>query len=450
MPDLQPEWIRRYWAYPVALIVIIPTAVSFAFAGIAALQLSLYPALGVLLGTIFATVAYWLWLRRMPKREKHKVGFAVAINSESTARPAVRQDFIDGLRKAIKNGPSSDTFDFIVIPDHFSSKAQDIKDAETIRRKSNSNFVLLGRVKSRVIQGQEHDVLNIVALVSHSPTSKEISTTFAREFSELLPGEHRIQASESYLLLEFTTAWAAIVAKYIIGIASAISGDWDYAETLFREVQATVSARDTGFLIYTKLKERVPRHLAAIAEARADVARAQWLHSDDGRDLDTFLAAHREIRDCQPSETPSYWSREAIYRFLADRDVKGAFAAINRIPRRNRDATWYLSVAFLSAYSGNLKKAVQSYRKAADLGVPVADLDVTVGQVEPFICSILTAEPDKTQLHLCLGFINWLLKGDLDQATRDLNAFIFSEPKEEFLAEKDLARQWLAEINRSR
>ena len=38
------------------------------------------------------------------------------------------------------------------------------------------------------------------------------------------------------LLFQFTTEWAELVAKYVIGIAAALSGEIDYAETLYQDV----------------------------------------------------------------------------------------------------------------------------------------------------------------------------------------------------------------------
>ena len=47
---------------------------------------------------------------------------------------------------------------------------------------------------------------------------------------------------------------------------------------------------------------------------------------------------------------------------------------------------------------------------------------------------------------ICLGFINWKLKGDKTQAIRDFEAFLSSGKKVEFATEREIARKWISEI----
>jgi len=70
-------------------------------------------------------------------------------------------------------------------------------------------------------------------------------------------------------------------------------------------------------------------------------------------------------------------------------------------------------------------------------------------QIEEFMCWLLEEEPQKYQLHYCLGFINWKIKGDKAQAIKDFEIFLSRGNKQEFTIERELARIWISEIQNS-
>jgi hypothetical protein len=99
-------------------------------------------------------------------------------------------------------------------------------------------------------------------------------------------------------------------------------------------------------------------------------------------------------------------------------------------------------MGFLHAYAGDLKRAIQRYRKALELPVDPHVLP----QIEEFICWVLEKEPHQYQLHYCLGFINWKIKADKVQAIKDFETFLSLGNKEEFSVEREFARRWISEI----
>jgi hypothetical protein len=127
--------------------------------------------------------------------------------------------------------------------------------------------------------------------------------------------------------------------------------------------------------------------------------------------------------------------------FLKNRDVKGALAVLKKC-KKILDGAWHYSLGFLHAYSGDLKKAIQQYRNAMTLPVELP----VIAEIEEFICWVLDVEPHRYQLHYCLGFLNWKIKGDKLQAIKDLNTFLSLGRKEEFTFERELARKWISEI----
>ncbi len=100
------------------------------------------------------------------------------------------------------------------------------------------------------------------------------------------------------------------------------------------------------------------------------------------------------------------------------------------------------SMAFLYAYDGNLASAIRHYRRATKSVVSIGMLT----QIEDFICWVLEREPDKYQLHYCLGFFNWKAKGDLVRALKDFEKFLELRHEDEFNKERELAEKWMAEL----
>jgi tetratricopeptide (TPR) repeat protein len=148
---------------------------------------------------------------------------------------------------------------------------------------------------------------------------------------------------------------------------------------------------------------------------------------------------------------PSFYASEygvlllkSVFLFVKHRDVKGAMSALKKC-KGVSEGTWLYNLGFLHAYIGDLKRAIQRYRNAMDLPVEPQ----MIAQIEEFICWLLEEEPQKYQLHYCLGFINWKIKGDKTQAINDFRTFLSKANEKEFTVERELARKWISEIQDS-
>jgi hypothetical protein len=67
-------------------------------------------------------------------------------------------------------------------------------------------------------------------------------------------------------------------------------------------------------------------------------------------------------------------------------------------------------------------------------------------ETEEFILRVLRQEPDKIQLHFCLGLVNWQGKNDKKRAVGDFKAFIDAGGSERFADECSLARAYIATL----
>lgn len=413
--------------------------------------LALTPVAWTIWHLISSTVAstsvfvWWLLHQQPPKAKRGKIGFAITIYcSDEAVDLRVKEDFIVQLKKLVKSGSVGEVFDFIEIPKQFAIKDLDHEQALHLAKKSRSHFLIFGRVRIRDIAGQPHHIFDLSGLVRHAPLPSEMGQQFANEFTELLPQRINIPKENDLLAFEFASEIAGTVAQYIIGIALAVSGDIHHAERMYSEVAQRITHTSGYFPAYEKIKSRIATRFFEIFEAKAKAAYMQWNATREPAFIDEMSRALSGI-----PETESYSSRISILRsictFLSTRDTKKSLAYLDQYPQK-KNAIWHFNVAFVCGYEGDLAKSIQHYR----LGVksPMHDLDApALSEIEDFISWVLQTEESKHQLHYCLGFFNWKVRGDLVLAKQNFDNFLRLVPTQEFKNARALATKWIEEIS---
>ena len=387
----------------------------------------------------------WHFSRSLPKTKKGKVGFVISIScDDETETKKIKADFVLTLRRLIKAGKTGSSFQFIEIPSFHSEKIVDVDDAQKLRIQTKAQFLLYGRVRVRQINKKEHHFIELDGLVSHKPIPDIVSKQLATEFSELLPRQVAISTEDDLLSFQFTSEWAELVAKYIIGLAAALSGDVVYAEQLYTDVLEKVTSNTNGFIVYEKLRQRLPIRLYEIYEARAANFYEKWATTHESHEIDNMGIMLLKI-DFEKYKHPSIALLMSIYHFLHNRDIPMAQNWLNKYPKQYRNSTWQLNHAFLSAYEGDLRTAIRYYREGTR---SLIESDI-ISKIEDFIYFVATNEANKYQLFFCLGFFNWKVKGDNKQATEDFEKFLHSGKETEFQNERKLAHRWLEEISKA-
>ena len=396
----------------------------------------------VIIGSLLMVTGAWWHSRQPPKTPKKKIGFVVSIASANDRESEkLREDFVIPLRQLVKSGKAGKAFHFMELPQHLTKEIIEPDDAQALRVRTRAHFILYGRVRLRKLSGEDHHVLDLNGVVAHKPVPDHVGNSLAREFSELLPRKVHIPAENDLLAFQFTSEWADIVARYIIGIAAGCSGDLDYAETLFNDAHERVRTKDTEFPVYQKLTERIPTRISELYEARARSELLLWMKTKQFSHIDQ-LGKYLESVDKSRLGQPKVLNLRAINAFLKHRDVDGAIAYLKKSTDQNNDI-WHFNMAFLYGYKEDLKASIRHYRKANSFQVEPE----TIAQVEDFICWVLQQEPEKYWLNYYLGFFNWKTKGDIAQAEKDFNGFLAAGFEEEFVAERTLARRWIETLS---
>lgn len=400
--------------------------------------------IGGTLATNILVAAFWWWSRQPPVTPVDKIGFLISIScTDDQESKQLQEDFVQPLRNLLKSGKTGYAFHVMEMPPHISSTVQDIEEAQALRIKCRAHFMIFGRVRLREINGKVVHVLDLEGAVSHNPVPDHISQTLSQEFTELMPRKLHVAKENDLLAFQFTSEWTDVVARYVIGLASAISGDWDYAETLFLDVKSKLHGKSTKFPIYLKLKDRVPLRISELYQARALANYRKWFESKNN---DFLLQTEANLTHLAPThqDAKETLNLKAILAFVLRKDIDDAIAMVKKI-KAPESPLWHLNMAFLLGYRKELKNAIRHYRIAAGMDI---DADV-LAQVEEFIVWVLQEEPDKHHLYYCLGFFNWKIKGDLVRAVQDFEEFLAGAMPPGIEKERELAAEWIKEIRNS-
>jgi tetratricopeptide (TPR) repeat protein len=385
----------------------------------------------------------WVWSRRLPTAPRNRVGIAIAIGrSDSHAGRQFSMDFVNEIRQLLVRGQTGRSFEVVEIPAH-ALNGLNLRDESVIgelRHRSRCQFILAGQVRVRKLNGKDHLVLDLAGQVVHKPITEAQQHQFAREFTELLPGRIALPTDQDLLGFTFTGEWVNAVAKYIIGIAAAISGDVDYAESLYSAVRDEASKKTVDSPVADKIVGRLPQRFAELHEARANASFGQWKQSNELQHAQN-MKAYLERIDPNLLNAKRYVPLRAISAFVVDEDPDRAIELLEQV-KRDADSTWYWNIGFLYAFKGNLKKAMQLYRQGTLGGLPPE----IPADIEEFIAWALQAYPKKTQLHYCLGVLNRDVKGDSIRAREEFEEFLRLTPQDQYLKERSQVTGWLDEL----
>lgn len=423
-------WVRRYWHSPLAAILLILAVLIATLWFTSAIDLEKLSAvqLTVAIATVILAYSVWRYTTRLEHPRRGRIGFVVSIGAETKKHYGqLAQDFIGELRSLLDRSDAIYKYDLIELPEYHARRIKIEDDARYYLRATRSVFMIYGRARERELNGKTHHVLNLHGLVKHKPLAIAVSLNLSREFAEVMPRDIKIAKENDLLSFEFTAKWMVLVAQYIIGIASFLSGDLQYAQRLFELVRQSLGSEVNPIPPIRKIQQRLPVRLSEVYRSRASVSHRRWQDTHDLGDIDemkTFLDL------CQAVDPNSYEGRllSAIWHFVRKRDVDAALSEIRKCKNDHTDdGTWRFSYAFLLAYRGELMQALRQYEIAARKQFP----PTTITQVETFLEWLGDLEPEQVAVPFCMGAVNYFAKEDNVRALEEFEAFLRIAPEKD-------------------
>jgi len=391
----------------------------------------------------FLSVA-WFVTTRLPKSPKKKIGFGVALVTETKEQhDKIYNDFILTLRELLYRSRFRYQFEFIVYPQHFAERIETTDDAIKFLKDSNLRFLIYGRARTRKIDDKDTHIIKLEGLVSHKPINPEFQKQFSAEFGDLFPRRMEILSENDIFSFELRAELVKSVAMYIISMGALVSGDILYSQDLLEELNEQLKENKDEFPALVKLRKRIPLRLKDVYSIQAQSHFVNWTKTGDQDYLLKSKPFLDKIQKIDPGHYDSHVKR-ALWLFVVNRDIAGAKKELNKCKNVHYDISWRYSFAFLLAYEGNLEKAVDEYKRAFKGEI----LPSVLGEIIDFIERIVQKEPEKNQLLFCLGLIYYLkLKNDL-YAFEAFNDFLNSQPDKHFSPQKKLAESYIRQIKR--
>ena len=433
------KWPRKSSLF-IALLIVLFSLLSM-FSGINIVEIT-FDELIIIFILLMLVFFFWLKSAKINRAPKGKIGFAVAIRTKiKKQREKIASDFVETLRELLFQGNLRYQFSLIELSQYHSAKIKDAEDAENYLHTTKCQFLIFGRARIRQIEGKDNHFLNMEGIVAHRPVPEKLSRHLGVEFAELFPRKLKLLSENDLFLFEFTSQWVNFVARYIIGIASLISGNVEYAQELFEDLQKKIDQQQTNLPAIVKIRRRLPRRLNEVYLTQVRFNHAIWRRNRDQDSLNRTKFFLDKLESLSPNDYTGHLLR-GIWHFVANRDIPAAKREVRKC-RYIKEGTWCYSYAFLCAYEGNMKEAIKYYRLAfkykCETRVPF--------EIEEFIDWVLKLEPDKVQLHFCLGFVNYRGKGDKLQALRDFEKFIEITPNGKFIEVQGIAKLYIERIS---
>ena len=387
----------------------------------------------------------WWSLQQPPKIKRGKLGIGIAINAESDEeKKRLKNDFINEIKKqtSLEN---SELFQVLILPEFFVEKINDQNSAMKYQRATHAHFFIYGSWKTRMDEGKETYILNLEALVVHSPINQVTSNIFSREMSALFPRDVKIPKELELTEIPFTGDMVSFAVKHCIGIASSISGDIELAfklhRDLWKQIKEVSISKSTYFYCVNLMRQNLPKYLYQEAIFLND------FYYD--KKPSNYLGKMKEFLDVMFSFYPKdYFAlvRLGIYQFEKgeiEEAIKTTQKAIGL--SGNRDTVAYYNLAFLLAYQGRLEDAHKAYKHGFSGTVRASKI---ILNIEEFIEGALAKNSDMVQFYYCLGMINYFGKEDMILARENFEKFIsLSKQSTKFSSSVKYARKYLNEIS---
>ncbi len=402
------------------------------------------PELIIALFILISIIFIWVFTNRHPKALKNSIGIMVAFTAENIEeKKRVHSDFINEFKSLFLNTNSSVKFSYIELPEKYHKNLETFEGTLKILTKVKCHFAIIANSKVREIKGEDHHLISMKAMVRHAEVPKEIKENFANEFSRIFPQKIAISKKNDFFEMELTSKWIDVVVKFIIGIAAYLSYDFSFAEEMLSNVSKRLKFIKANLPEIAYLKNRVIVHQIDVYNVLIAIWHEKWRLSRDQNDLDKVEYYNNNLDAIDPG---NYRVRcmKAIHYFVKNHDLNKAKHEIE-LCKGNSDQTWRFSYAFLLAYEGNLKSALNQYqsafKKKYEEHIPM--------EIEEFIYWVLEKEPGKVQLYFCLGIINMLGKNDKLQSINDFKLFLNKTSFDHYPNQRLLAHDYINEMEQS-
>jgi hypothetical protein len=371
----------------------------------------------------------------IPKNNKKNTGVVICIHADSDeAEQGLKSDFIASIKKQIINEQMGEIFNVIVIKNHLAQSYNNLKGIYKLHKKAKGHIYIFGETKKRK-NGKDQYFLSLDGMVLHRPVAQQVSQELSKDFLATLP--KGINFNDEFAFAGFQVSADIVVksVKYIVGIASFISGNPFLAIRLHTnlkgQIQATPQKLPGDDIILSKIDDLLANEYAIVAR--------YYFGKDDQENTRQNLTTSLGIKNnCYQALI-----LESIVAFSWDNDPKKSLSILKKCHHVTDDPTWRYNEAFLYFWLGNYYSALKQCEK-----IKKHSNDYVVSQeVVEFNENLLILDDSRCALYFWLGFNYFYKQNNLPLALKNFELF---EQKADASMSclKQKSSPWLVEIKR--
>lgn len=365
----------------------------------------------IYIGILILWCSFWFFNKFwISKNNKKNTGVVICIHADSDeAEQSLKSDFIASVKKQIVNEQIGEIFNVIVIKNHLAPKYNNFKGIYKLHKKVKGHIYIFGETKKRK-NGKDQYFLSLDGMVLHRPVAQQVSQELSKDFLATLP--KGINFNDEFAFVGFQVSADIVVksVKYIVGLASFISGNPFLAirlhTNLKSQIQATPQKLPGDNIILSKIDD-------LLANEYAIVARYYFGKADQENTRQNLTTSLGIKNNCYQALI-----LESIVAFSWDNDPKKSLSILKKCHGFS-DPTWRYNEAFLHFWLGNYPTALKQCEK-----IKKHSNDLAVSQeVVQFNENIVASDDSKCALYFWLGFNYFYKQNNLPLALKNFELF---------------------------
>ncbi|WP_430885217.1 hypothetical protein [Fusibacter sp. JL216-2] len=376
---------------------------------------------------ILSNLFWCSWNYKFPKAKKNTHAIAVCLEAENFADYIyIRKVFIRRFKKIVE---SNDELNIkVVFFQYLLSKKLMNKSIDRRRKifaKSKYNLIISGTVDQGNLSTGPAVKIQASLGVLTSNLNQRVQAGLADELARVLD-DYVINESDDLNDRFEVGKELSIVVEYICGIASVLSGEFDYGLKAFHFVQESLLDYKLNRKAINYIKSRIEYVSNQSYLASINKAYMKYLKTMENED-EIVIREALEIMQGMKHVEYDYHLGMASIEFLSARSIDKCRYHIDKCKEyKPRDVAWKYSKAFIDCYDDKLMTSYRMYKKI--LKKYYSDI---LG-IESYITKVLSFEPDKIQFNFVLGMINEISKEDYKSAKEYYKEFLSTAKDEKF------------------
>jgi tetratricopeptide (TPR) repeat protein len=431
---------------PITLIIGISAILTSCFAadGVVEKLITASPRLRLLIYALLigSWVIFWAYKRHeLPRTIEGKAGILLAIQTDSNeAKKRLKADLVKRMNDLIIANGLYDIIDVVLTTNYQAAKytplldayraqsirSRDLDDPVSIspklekewfgfRKRVRSILYVWGDIKQRTAK-EETYFIETNAIIIHGPITKEQREEVSNDVVSIWSPQFSFPASAEYDGFRLSGEYLYIEAKYLIGIAAYVYGDYDIAVRMHEGLESEITALIHNHPNFEKIQGRLKKLLTTEHHIIA-----YRYYMNDGN-LQKAVQHNNKALKYNPKDYSCHILKAAL-EFLCEGNPQRALKTIHAAKTlSNGDGTWRYSEAFLLLQLGKIPNALIVYKDIARQ--EYEGEEKIVEQVYEFNTSLLKHYPEQIGSHFILSFIDFHKLDDLPDALKHIELFL--------------------------